>query len=141
MELGGQIRRGVERGGGLVGGGDGLLVRVVHAFVRAAGDDFDVGFLAVAVVEEGARYCAGDATNLHHCAHAAVEDGLVYGVDFGAEDGRGGLPPWYLELQSAVCDSYVLGSVILRVGRGADVVGADVQRVAWEDVGDGEIDA
>ena len=79
---------------------------------------------------------------MHHCAHAAVQNGVFSGVDLGAEDGRFTLPSWYLELHGAILESYVVGSVILRVGRGAtgaDVISADAQS-AREGIGDGEVD-
>ena len=114
----------------------------MDAFVRAAGQDFDVGFLGVFLVKELARYGSGDGANLHRCAHAAVQNGVFCGVDFGAEDGGGLLPAWYLELHGAVLEGYVVDGVVLRVGRGAagvDVIGADAQ-CARECVGDGEVD-
>ena len=61
-----------------------LLVRVMDAFVRAAGQDFDVGFLGVILVKEWARYGSGDGADLHRCAHAAVQNGVFFGVDLGA---------------------------------------------------------
>ena len=120
------------------------MVGVVDTFGLAAGKDFDVGFLVVAFrdtgfVKEWARYCPGDGADLHHCAHAAVQDVFLCGVDFGAEDGRGGLPSWYLELQGAILDYYVSSSVELRVGFGVNGVSADAQS-AREGLGDGEVD-
>lgn len=98
----------------------------MNAFIRATCDDLDVGFLTIALVKECARNGPGDAADLHHCAHAAVEDVLLRGGDLGAEDGRGGLPSWYLELQCAIFDRYIFDGVGLGVWDGGDVVGADI---------------
>lgn len=79
---------------------------------------------------------------MHHCTYAAVQNGVFFGVDLGAEDGRGLLPSWYLELHGAILETYVIDSVVLRVGCGAaglDVISADAQS-AREGFGDGEID-
>ena len=143
MEFSGQIRRGGEFNSRLVSGGSGLLVRIVNAFILAACDHLDIGFLIVTLVKEWARDCPGDAADLHHCAHTPVEDALLCSGDLSAEYGRGGLPSWHFELQSAILDGYIFGSVVLGVGlgvgRGGDVVGADGQSVTWEGVGDGEV--
>lgn len=143
MEFRGQICRGGEFTSRLASGESGLLVRIVNAFMLAPCDNLDIGFLIVALVKEWARDCTGDAADLHHCAHAPVEDALLCGGDLGAEYGRGVLPSWYFELQSAIFDHYIFGSVVLGValgaGRGGDVVGADGQSVTWEGVGDGEV--
>lgn len=96
----------------------GHLVRVVNAFEIPARDDLDIDFLAIDLVKKRARNCAGDAADLHHRAHAGVENTLLCGVDLGAENGRSGLPSGYLELQSAIFDSYIIGSVVLAVGCG-----------------------
>lgn len=114
----------------------------MNALVRAAGNSFNIGFLIIVLVKEWGRNCSGNAADLHHCAHAAVQDVLFCGGDFGAEDWRGVLSTWYLELQSAIFDSYIFGGKVPRVGRGigSDLVGADGQSVVWEGVGYGEVD-
>ena len=124
VEFRGQIRRGGEINSRLVSGGSGLLVRIVNAFILAACDNLDIGFLTGALVEEWARDCPGDGADLHRRAHAPVEDVLLCGGDLGAEDGHGGLPSWYRELQSTVFDSYVPNGVVLGVWGSADVVSA-----------------
>lgn len=100
----------------------------MNACEIAAGKDFDIGFLMIAFVKKWTRYCSGDGADLHHCAHATVQNSVFIGVDLGAEDGRGLLPSWYLELHGIILKSYVVDSVILRVERGAagaDVISAD----------------
>ena len=78
---------------------------------------------------------------MHHCPHAAVQNGIFFGVDLGAEDGGGVLPSWYLELHGAILECYVIDSVVLRVGRGAagDNISAESQS-AREGIGDGKVD-
>ena len=79
---------------------------------------------------------------MHHCAHAAVQNGVFSGVELRAQHIIKKKTSWYLELHGAILESYVIGSVVLRVGRGAagtDVIIADAQS-AREVVGDGEID-
>ena len=83
---------------------------------------------------------------MHHCAHATVQNGIFFGVDLGAEDGRGVLPSWYLELHGAILERYVIDSVVLRVGQLAvgvdlrvDVISADAQS-AREGIGARKVD-
>ena len=99
------------------GVGAGFLVRVMHALPRVAGDNFDVHFLVVVLVEKGAVARAGDGAGPEESAYAAVENVVGLGGDLGSEDGGCALAPGYLQLQGTAVHSDVGCGVKLRVRR------------------------
>ena len=68
----------------------------MHALEFVTGDDFNVRFLVVIFVEEGAVACAGDGARFHHGADAAVKNVFVLGRDLGSKDRRCALASRYL---------------------------------------------
>ena len=99
------------------GVGVGSLIRVMHALPCIAGDELDVHFLIVVLVEEGAVTCASDCAGLHRSAYATVENIFILSRDLGAENGRCALASGYFELESFTVDSYIGRGVKLGVRR------------------------
>ena len=67
----------------------------MHALPCMAGDEFNVHFMVVILVEKGGVTSASNSAGLHHSAYATVENVLVLSRDLGSEDRRRGLPSGY----------------------------------------------
>ena len=68
----------------------------MHALEFVTSDDFNVRFLVVIFVEEGAVTCTSDGAGFHHGADAAVENVFVLSRDLGSKDRRCPLASGYL---------------------------------------------